>query len=149
MEIDIKTILQKAISHSELSHQFYLGMGHLVNKAESKEIFQYLAKNELTHKTFLEKWLAEEVCPYILPMADDHLAQLLETPAPTPGLSPKEALIMAIKRKDSSYKFYQNLASLQPQGEIRDFLEKMALLKLEDKEKLEEVYDNMAFPEVW
>jgi hypothetical protein len=41
------------------------------------------------------------------------------------------------------------LASLQPAGEIKVFLEKMAKMELGHKEKMEYLYDNAAFPEVW
>lgn len=149
MENEIKALLQEAISQAELSQQFYLDMTTLVIQPETKDIFQYLAKNELQHKAFLEKWLAEEICPLIPQVSDFHLADLLDLPLLTKELSPKEALALAVKRKDASYEFYQKLASLQPEGEISDFLHKMAMMKLEDKDRLEDLFDNVAFPEVW
>jgi rubrerythrin len=149
MENEIKALLQEAISHAELSQQFYLDMATLVSQPETKDIFQYLAKNELQHKTFLEKWSAQEICPLIPQVSDFHLADLLELPPLTKELSPKDALALAVKRKEASYKFYQNLASLQPAGEMREFLDKMAVMKLEDKDRLEDLFDNIAFPEVW
>jgi rubrerythrin len=149
MEKEIKALLQEAISQAELSQQFYLDMAMLVSHPETKDIFQYLAKNELQHKSFLEKWLAQEICPLIPEVSDFHLADLLELPRLTKELSPKEALTVAVKRKKTSYEFYQKLASLQPEGEICDFLHQMAMMKLEDKDKLEDLFDNVAFPEVW
>jgi len=141
--------LQEAISQAELSQQFYLDMATLVSHSETKDIFRYLAKNELEHKTFLEKWSAQEVCPFTPQVSDFHLAELLELPLLTKELSLKEALALAVKRKEASYRFYQNLASLQPEGEFSDFLHKMAMMKLEDKDRLEDLFDNVAFPEVW
>jgi rubrerythrin len=149
MEKEIKAFLQEAISQAELSQQFYLDMATLVNQPETKDIFQYLAKNELQHKSFLEKWLAQEICPLTPQVSDFHLADLLELPSLTKELSPKEALAVAVKRKKTSYEFYQKLAGLQPEGEIRDFLNQMTMMKLEDKDKLEDLFDNVAFPEVW
>ena len=74
---------------------------------------------------------------------------MLAAPVFTPDLSPKEALVIAMKREEGSHKFYQALAALQPPGEIRSFLEKMAKVELGHKEKMEYLYDNVAFPEVW
>ena len=54
-----------------------------------------------------------------------------------------------MKREESSQRFYKALAALQPPGEIRDFLEKMAQVELSHKEKMEYLYDNTAFPEAW
>jgi rubrerythrin len=149
MENEIKALLQEAISQAELSQQFYFDMAALVSQPETKDIFRYLAQNELQHKTFLERWLAQEVCPFTPQASDFHIAELLELPRLTKELSPKDALALAVKRKEASYKFYQNLASLQPEGETRDFLYKMAMMKLEDKDRLEDLFDNVAFPEVW
>jgi len=64
-------------------------------------------------------------------------------------LSPKQALIIAMKREEGSHRFYQALAALQPPGEVRAFLEKMAQVELTHKEKVESLYNNAAFPEVW
>ena len=149
MKKEIKALLQEAISQAELSEQFYVDMATLVSHPETKDIFQYLAKNELQHKSFLEKWVAQEICPLIPEVSDFHLAELLELPRLSTDLSPKDALALAVKRKEAAYNFYQKLASLQPEGEIRDFLHKMAMIKLEDKDKLEDLFDNVAFPEVW
>jgi len=64
-------------------------------------------------------------------------------------MSPKEALVIAAKREEGAYQFYQALASLQPPGEVQAFLNKMAKVELQHKEKVEYLYDNAAFPEVW
>ena len=74
---------------------------------------------------------------------------MLEAPAINDDMSPKEALVIAMKREEGSYRFYQTLAGLQPPGEIQAFLEKMANVELKHKEKVEYLYDNAAFPEVW
>ena len=57
--------------------------------------------------------------------------------------------VIAAKREEGAYRFYQALAALQPPGEIQAFLDKMAKVELQHKEKVEYLYDNAAFPEVW
>lgn len=52
-------------------------------------------------------------------------------------MSPKEAIVLAIKREETLHKFYKYLENIQPPGEIRNLLKEMALIKLEHKEKLE------------
>ena len=56
---------------------------------------------------------------------------------------------MAIKRSEGLVRFYQSLLELQPEGEIRRRLEYLARVELNHKDKLEYLYDNVAFPEVW
>ncbi len=149
MNLELDAIIKSAIAQEELSHDFYLRMANLVTHAETKETFQYLAKEELEHKHFLEGCFTDQGCLLAGAPQNTHLAELLQAPAFTEDLSPKEALVIAMKREEGSYRFYQSLAALQPPGEVRSFLDKMAQVELSHKEKMEYIYDNVAFPEVW
>jgi rubrerythrin len=149
MSTELEAVIKSAITQEEMSHEFYLRIAGLVTHAETKETFQYLAKEELEHKHFLQSCITPEGCKLVGRPQDVHLAEHLEAPAFHKDLSPKEALIVAMKREEGSHNFYQALAALQPPGEIRDFLEKMAKVELSHKEKMEYLYDNTAFPEVW
>jgi rubrerythrin len=149
MNPELDAIIRSAISQEELSHEFYLRMANLVSHAETKDLFQYLAKEELEHKHFLESCFSAAGCTLAGEAHNTHLAELVAAPAIDEDLSPKEALVVAMKREEGSHRFYQTLAGLQPPGEIRAFLEKMAQVELTHKEKMEYLYDNVAFPEVW
>lgn len=146
---EMEAILKNAIAQEELSHEFYRRMASLVSHQETKETFEYLAKEELEHKEFLVSCFTPQGCKLAGRPQDVHLAEIMKAPAFSEDLSPKEALVIAMKREEGSYKFYQSLASLQPPGEIKAFLEKMAQVELAHKEKMEYLYDNVAFPEVW
>lgn len=149
MDTELQAIIKNAIAQEELSHEFYQRMANLMHQAETKETFEYLAREELEHKAFLESCFTPHGCKIVGQAQNVHLAELLEAPAFSEDLSPKEALVIAMKREEGSHRFYQTLAALQPPGEIRDFLEKMAKMELGHKEKMEYLYDNVAFPEVW
>lgn len=149
MDTELTAIIKNAITQEELSHEFYQRLANLVSHAETKEAFQFLAKEELEHKAFLESCFTPQGCKLVGQAQNVHLAEMLAAPSFTPDLSPKEALVIAMKREEGSHKFYQALAVLQPPGEIRSFLEKMAQMELGHKEKMEYLYDNVAFPEVW
>ena len=146
---ELENVIKSAIAQEELSHEFYRRMADLVSHRETKETFEFLAKEELEHKEFLLSCFTPQGCKLAGAPQDVHLAELLEAPAFSEALSPKEALVVAMKREEGSYKFYKTLAGLQPPGDIRAFLEKMALMELAHKEKMEYLYDNAAFPEVW
>jgi rubrerythrin len=149
VEKKIKAIIQQAIDDTMSSRELYLTMADLVERPETKETLRYLAKNETGHKRFLERILDEVVCPLEPPIGDTHVSEFLKCPPITRKLSPKEALVIAIKREETLHKFYKYLEDIQPPGEIRDLLQEMALIKLEHREKLEDIYDNLTFPEVW
>jgi rubrerythrin len=149
MNAELKPFIEQAIRQEELSHEFYTRLAELVTDEETKETLAWLAKDELEHKAFLESCLTPTGCTLAGQAQDTHLAEIMETPAISPHMSPKEALMVAMKREEGSYHFYQRLASLQPPGDAKAFLEKMAKMELGHKQKVEYLYTNVAFPEVW
>lgn len=149
MNLELKALIEQAIRQEELSHEFYSRLARLVTHQDTKDTLAWLAKDELEHKAFLESCLTPTGCTLTGQAQDTHLAEIMKTPAITPDLTPKEALMVAMKREEGSYHFYQRLASLQPPGEAKAFLEKMAKMELGHKEKVEYLYANVAFPEVW
>lgn len=149
MSTDMEALIKIAIAQEELAHDFYRRMAELVSHADTQETFRYLAQEEMEHKHFLESCFTPTGCKLVGQPKDVHLAELLEAPAIHRDMSPKEALVIAMKQETAAHKFYQALAALQPMGEIRSFLEKMARMELAHKEKMEYLYDNTAFPEVW
>ena len=149
MSTELEAIIQSAIAQEELSHGFYKRLASLVSQPETKNTLEYLAKEELEHKAFLQSCFTSHGCTLAGEAQNVHLAELLEAPAINAGMTIKEALAIAAKREEGAYRFYQALANLQPPGEVQAFLNKMAKVELQHKEKVEYLYDNAAFPEVW
>ena len=149
MPDELEDLIKNAIAQEELSHEFYRRMAGVVTHKETQETFEYLAQEELGHKAFLQSCLTPQGCKLAGQAHNVRLAEMLEAPVFSEEMSPKEALIIAMKREEGSHRFYQTLAGLQPPGEIKAFLDKMAQVELSHKEKVEYLYDNVAFPEVW
>jgi len=149
MSTELEAIIKSAITQEEMSNAFYRRLAGLVSHPETKDTLEYLAKEELEHKAFLQSCFTPHGCTLAGEAQNVHLAEMLEAPAISDDLSPKEALVIAAKREEGAYHFYQALAALQPPGEIQAFLTKMAKVELQHKEKVEYLYDNAAFPEVW
>ncbi|MGQ9688494.1 MAG: ferritin family protein [Desulfobaccales bacterium] len=149
MNIELRPLIEQAIRQEELAHEFYTRLAKLVTHEDTRETLEWLAKDELEHKAFLESCLTPSGCTLVGEAHDTHLAEVMKAPAITAEMTPKEALMVAMKREEGSYHFYQRLASLQPPGEAREFLEKMAKIELAHKEKVEYLFANVAFPEVW
>lgn len=149
MSTELEAIIKSAIDQEELSHNFYQRLAGLVTQPETKNTLEYLAKEELEHKAFLQSCFSPRGCTLVGEAQNVHLAEMLAVPAISNEMSPKEALAIAAKREEGAYRFYQALASLQPPGEVQAFLNKMAKVELQHKEKVEYLYDNAAFPEVW
>ncbi len=149
MDAELQTLIEQAIAQEELSHDFYRRMAELTTHQDTRDTFLYLAREEQEHKHFLQQCLTPAGCPLAGRPQDTKLAEYMQAPAITPEMSPKEALVVAMKREEAAHNFYTHLAGLQPPGEAKAFLEKMAQVELGHKEKVEYLYNNVAFPEAW
>ena len=98
--------------------------------ADTKETFEYLAKEAEENKIRLHQCLTPEGCPVVPAVHELHLAEHLKVPEVTEGLPPKEVLALAIKRSERLCRFYQSLLELQPEGEMRRRLEYLARAEL-------------------
>ena len=59
----------------------------------------------------------------------------------------KDVYLVAANKELNSYNFYKSLADIEPAGEIKNMLMKMANEEMKHKEKVEYLYSNTAFPQ--
>ncbi len=149
MRKELVDLIHEAMDHYEVARDFYHRMAHRVSHPETRETIEYLATEAEENKARLHQCLTPEGCPVVPPVHDLHLAEHLKVPEVTDDLSPIDALSLAIKRSEALCRFYQSMAKLQPPGEIRSHLEYLVRAESSHKEKLENIYDTVGFPEVW
>jgi len=80
-------------------------------------------------------------------VVDYKIAQYVDSPDIQKDLESKDVYLVAAHRELNSYNFYKELAGIQPAGEVREMLLKMANEELKHKEKVEYLYSNTAFPQ--
>jgi len=149
MRKELVNLIHEAMEQHELARDFYHRLAHRVSNADTREMFEYLAREAEENKDRLHHCLTPEGCPVVPPAHELHLAEHLKIPDLKDDMPPKDALALAVKRSEGLCRFYQSLLELQPEGEIRRRLEYLARTELSHKEKLEDIYDTVAFPEVW
>jgi rubrerythrin len=142
-------LIHEAMEQHELSRNFYHRLAHRVSHQDTRETFEYLAREAEENKARMHQCLTPGGCPVVSPVHESHLAEHLKVPEETEELSPKNALALAIKRSERLCRFYQSLLELQPEGEIRRRLEYLVRAESGHKDKLEDIYDTVAFPEAW
>jgi len=146
----LQSLIETAIRNEEEARVFYLDLYKLVEDALAKETLKFLAGEELGHKEFLQAYLKGERKFTALAMdvpIDYHIAQYAAKPDLKKNMNSSEVYLVAAHREWNSYNFYKSLASLQPAGEVRDMLQKMANQEMNHKEKVEYLYSNTAFPQ--
>ena len=81
MSTELEAIIKSAITQEELSHDFYKRLAGLVSHPETKDTLEYLAKEELEHKAFLQSCFTPHGCTLAGEAQNVHLAEMLEAPA--------------------------------------------------------------------
>ena len=69
----------------------------------------------------------------------------MDKPEIKADVSTKEVYLIAANKELNAYKFYQDLANMHPDGDIKDMLLRMAQQELRHKEKVEYLYANTVF----
>lgn len=149
-KVSIEAVIDQAIQREEIAHSFYLNLMNIVKDTVSKDTLIYLANEELKHKEFLKKFKSGgrgETSLDLKKVVDGKVIETLGPPEITEHLEHKDIFLVAAEREKASHEFYQQLAELQPEGEFKRLLYKLALEELAHKEKVEYLYCNAAFPQ--
>jgi rubrerythrin len=86
---------------------------------------------------------------HFAPSKDYKVADAIPTPALSLDLKPIDGLIIAIKKELQAMQMYTRLADASAdEAQKKVFLE-LASMERQHKARLEDIYTNMAFPEVW
>jgi rubrerythrin len=146
----LSALIGKAIQNEADAYDFYTALHRLVEDPVAKDALQFLAGEEKMHREFLVDYL-ENRRPFTALKMDEpidyRIAQYVDKPDIRKDMNTIEVYLVAAHRELNSYIFYKNLASIQPEGEVKEMLMQMAAQELTHKEKVEYLYSNSAFPQ--
>ncbi len=147
---DYKKILSQAINGEKEAFIYYSTVSEKAKDKNIKDLFKDLAEEEAKHKVILEGFLTK--APEKLHFAeskDYKVVDALPTPPLTPDLKPIDGIVIAIKKELEAMQMYTQLANNSAdEGQKKTFIE-LASMERGHKNRLEDIYTNMAFPEVW
>ena len=149
-EITLQEVIDQAILREEEAFAFYEKLMDTVADTASQDTLDFMAKEELKHKEILERYSRGELGQDALSLrevVDARVAEALGPPDVTERLDHKDIFLVAAEREKASHEFYAKLAELQPPGELKKLLSKLAQEELAHKEKAEYLYCNAAFPQ--
>ena len=115
-----------------------------------KSLFAELAEEEKKHREFLQGFLSKDASK--MKFAAGHDYKVGDTPpAPklTMDLKPLEGLVIAIQKELEAMQMYTQFANAAADTETQLLFSQLANMERSHKARLEDIYTNMAFPEVW
>lgn len=147
---EFKSIIQFAIDNEVESYEFYTEASLLVKDDTLKETFEDLAKEELEHREFLKDFLSSGIKEIKLDEFKDYkIADTIEKPQLSVKMNFQDAISLAVKKEQEAMDMYNGLADICLEEDQRQLF--LGLMKMEQmhKAKLEDIYINVAFGEVW
>jgi rubrerythrin len=148
MTPETEKILNFAISEEQAAHDFYMGMAEKMESEWMKDVFRGFAKEELGHKSKLEKIKSGD--RQLLPqsaVADLKIGDYLVQETPSTEMSYQDALIIAMKKEKAAFKLYSDLAKTTEDEGLREILQGLANEEAKHKLRFEVEYDDNVLSE--
>ena len=80
---------------------------------------------------------------------DYKVGDSIPTPPLTPDMKPVDGLVVAIKKELAAMQMYTQLANASDDAEVKKLFTELAAMERGHKARLEDIYVNTAFAEVW
>jgi rubrerythrin len=138
----IEKIFDFAIAKEMESNLFYLNLSKMAVRPEIKEVFESIASEELIHKKKIEEVAKGKYkFPPIGTIPDMKIADYTVADEPTPSIAYQDALVLAMKKEEASFKLYSDLANISSDAAVKDTFLGLAQEEAKHKLRFEIEYD--------
>jgi rubrerythrin len=147
----MKDILAFAVSKEIEAYEFYLSASEKITKDENlAKMFEELAAQELKHRKFLEDLMHGDMHNFNMPEIEDYrISETVEKPKLTTDMKFAEAVALAMKNEEEAMGMYRRFADSSGDPEQKKLFEELSKMEEMHKVRLEEIYVNAAYAEVW
>ena len=147
---DAKKIISTAVDREVEAYTFYRTISDKVKDPALKKLFGELAGEEKQHREFLQGMLSKDVAKMSFDAKKDYkVVNAMPSPPLSADMKPLDGLVVAIKKELEAMQMYTQLAGLSTDMEQKLLFTQIANMESGHKARLEDIYTNMAFPEVW
>ncbi|NLD05340.1 MAG: ferritin family protein [Synergistaceae bacterium] len=146
-----KEILKMAICNEVEAYEFYRDAAAKMKDPARKKIFQELAEEEAGHKALLEGFLNNEMKDMKFNEEKDYkVAETVEAPQVLSTDMPfKDAVALAMKKEQEAMEMYQQFADASEETKQKETFLELVKMERGHKVRLEGIYTDIAFIEVW
>ena len=146
-----KEILKMAVGNEVEAYEFYRDAATKMKDPAMKKIFQGLADEESGHKVLLESYLSNEKKDMKFKDEKDYkVAEAVEAPQTlSTDMAFKDAIALAMKKEQEAMEMYQQFADASEGAKQKETFLELAKMEKGHKVRLEDIYTNTAFIEVW
>ena len=150
-ETDFNKLIDFAIDQENQAYAFYTAAAEKVTNPGVKKIFQELAQDENGHANLLEMWRNNKALAEVfkIQILDYKIAETQDMPELSLALKPAEAIAIAMKKEQMAAELYKSLAENAVGQTEKEALESLSKMEMGHKHKLENVFVEIGYPEVF
>ncbi len=147
---EFKQIISKAINNEIEAHTYYTSVAEKASDKSIKDLFLDLAGEESKHKITLEGFMKKAPEKFHFADSKDYkVTDNVNTPPFSADMKPVDGIVLAIKKELEAMQMYTQLANVSSDEGQKNTFRELASMERGHKSRLEDIYTNMAFPEVW
>jgi rubrerythrin len=150
-ENDFNKLIDFAIDQENQAFAFYTSAAEKVSNPGVKKIFKELAQDENGHANLLEMWRNNKALAAVFKIEalDYKIAETQDMPELSLALSQAEAIAIAMKKEQMAAELYKSLAANAVGENEREALENLSRMEMGHKHKLENIFVEIGYPEVF
>ena len=134
--------LDFAIQREEQAYDFYTILARKATTEEMRIALAKFAKEELKHKATLSAMKEREAKPPEGKICDLNISDYVTDVEPTPEMTYKDALVIAMKKETDSFRLYRDLAAITVDEDLRNTFLTLAQEEAKQKLRFETEYQN-------
>jgi rubrerythrin len=146
---EYKKVISMAVENEIEAYDFYAAAGEKVKDTNLKSIFKDLADEEKKHRDFLQGLLTQAKPMKFDEGKDYKISETVDKPKLCVSMSPADAIGLAMKNEEEAMQMYSELAKVSADKEQREMFEALSRMEQGHKVRLEAIYTDMAYTEVW
>lgn len=158
---EFEEIMDMVIAAEVESYEFYRDVASKSADEHVKKIFLQFAQDEQDHVAItknikamdLETFSFCEGAGYKIAqmciVGDYKISETVQMPKLSADLNPVEAIALALKKEEAAMNAYSSLAEVADDPEKKHVFAELAKMEEAHKVKIEDLYTNAAFGEVW
>ena len=147
----LQEILDTAIHNETEAYEFYSQAVEIVKDPAAKVALKAFAAIELKHKAKLENFdlneIGDEHHTVHHTQHDFNLSHYLMDKEITQDSTIQDIMIHAMKREETAYNFYNDMAKVVTSVEVKNLFEELAAEELDHKVRIETDYDDVIYKE--
>ena len=150
-ETNINKLIDFAIEQEHAAYDFYKAASEKVANQGVKKTFQELAQEEQGHANLLEMYKKNKSIEDIFKRQtiDYKITETQELPELSILMKPAEAIAIAMKRELDAANLYRVLAENATNEEEKEALLTLANMEMGHKHRLENIFVEIGYPEVF